>query len=266
MRRLIIAFAVVAFIGPLLSGQISQAGSIVYVCDHSGNIGAVDVDSGTVTDLIDVGTTFWDIAFDPDGNLYGLTGSTLYSVNRVTSSVQAIGEHGIPAANAFVIHPDGTAYAAGENSTSLYTVNLQTGAATAHHDTGKYANGDLAFHGGRLYMTTKQKTPLPATYYLVDVDLTGGGTAREVMQLPEATFYGMDTADDGNLYVFRSTYAYSVDLINETLTPTANWYRNGLNLAYGASTPIPEPSTVASLLSLGIVGLIGYWWRRRKAA
>ena len=28
---------------------------------------------------------------------------------------------------------------------------------------------------------------------------------------------------------------------------------------------IPEPSTLAGLISLGIVGLIGYWWRRRKA-
>ena len=27
---------------------------------------------------------------------------------------------------------------------------------------------------------------------------------------------------------------------------------------------VPEPSTVASLLSLGIVGLSGYWWRRRR--
>ena len=32
-----------------------------------------------------------------------------------------------------------------------------------------------------------------------------------------------------------------------------------------ALNPIPEPSTVASLLSLGIVGLIGFWYRRRKS-
>jgi len=28
---------------------------------------------------------------------------------------------------------------------------------------------------------------------------------------------------------------------------------------------IPEPSTCASLLSLAIVGLVGFWWRRRRA-
>lgn len=32
------------------------------------------------------------------------------------------------------------------------------------------------------------------------------------------------------------------------------------------TTEIPEPSTFASLLGMGIVGFIGFWWRRRKAA
>jgi PEP-CTERM motif-containing protein len=37
------------------------------------------------------------------------------------------------------------------------------------------------------------------------------------------------------------------------------------NIEFSTSL-IPEPSTLASLLSLGIVGLVGFWWRRRKAA
>ena len=44
-----------------------------------------------------------------------------------------------------------------------------------------------------------------------------------------------------------------------------DWWDVGFRVASTASM-VPEPSSVASLLSMGIVGLIGLWWRRRKAS
>ena len=49
---------------------------------------------------------------------------------------------------------------------------------------------------------------------------------------------------------------------SDPLATTAAYNTGGLVTQF---TFTPEPSAFAGLLSLGIVGLIGYWWRRRKA-
>jgi hypothetical protein len=229
----------------------------LYVDDASGVLGKVDVSTGSVQIIGNLGATLTDIAFDPTGNLYGLSWTNFYTIDLTTGAATLVGPHGIGNATAMVFGPDGTAYSAGYSDNWLYTVNTQTGVGTKNHNTGYHGFGDLAFNGGNLFMSTD-------TYDLVKIDLTGHGTAQQVMPLGMTTLWGSDTAGDGFLYGVAGTSVYKFDLSAHTLTSMCNYAGHGLGAAYGASWyPTPEPSTV-TMLSVGAISVLIFTLRRQK--
>ena len=50
--------------------------------DWYGQIGIVDVVTGSATVIGNSGVILTDIAFDPNGNLFGVTFDALYSINK----------------------------------------------------------------------------------------------------------------------------------------------------------------------------------------
>src|SRR5262245_39407490 len=98
----------------------------MYVDDANGVLGTVDVATGAVTVIGPMGQTMTDTAFDPAGNLYGITFNQLFSINKTTGAASLIGNLGISDANALVFASNGTLYTAGFGSTNLYSVNKVT--------------------------------------------------------------------------------------------------------------------------------------------
>jgi hypothetical protein len=76
-----------------------------------------------------------------------------------------------------------------------------------------------------------------------------------------------DTYVSGNSLSGSSTYSSETfaSLGIDLGSYTWSWGSGGTADSFTLNA-VPEPSAVASLLSMGIVGLIGFWWRRRKAA
>jgi hypothetical protein len=124
---------------------------IIWVDDASGNIGTVNLDTGSVSLLGNSGVVLTDIALSPGQQLFGESFTTLYSINQLGSAI-AIGPTGA-LLNGLVFSPDGTLYASG--GTGLYTVNTTTGAATlvGTSGLGLRSAGDLSFNNGTLYET-----------------------------------------------------------------------------------------------------------------
>jgi len=228
----------------------------LWVTDSGGRVGRVDVETGSVLHWVDTGSALYDIAFSPDGELYGLNSNTLFRIDPTTGARTTVGSLGVSQMVALVFGSDGTLYAARSNSTLLYGVSPTTGLATAIGDMGYAAAGDLAFNGSTLYMST-------TTDQLVAID-AATGSGRLVGSLLVSNVLGLATAGNGVTYATAGRDIYSVDLASGALTQVSSYAGQSLSQAYGSAfygEATPAPGAIALLV---IGGLLPPRGRRRR--
>jgi hypothetical protein len=241
--------------------SVVNAEPIVYVNDLWGQLGKVDVATGGVTMIGSMGTVMTDIAFDPSGNLWALSFSNFYRIDPTTGNATLVGGHSIPDGNALVFGQDGTLYAAGNYLTLLYTINTNTGLATAIGDIGFHSAGDLAFLGNDLYLTS-------TTDHLIRIGLGGTLNVTDVGPLGVSSVLGLARGDDGIMYGMAGRQILTINTSTGQATFLRNYNFDNLGVAYGASfisEATPEPSTI-SMLCIGAVGVLIYVRRRQKRA
>ena len=116
-----------------------------------------------------------DIAFDPNGNLFGIDFDNLYAINSTTAEISLIGPTFTSISlslNSLVFSSTGTLFAA---NGSLYTLDPVTAVSTLIGNGGDaYASaGDLAFLNGDLYLSS---TTMGADDLFLLNESTGVGT------------------------------------------------------------------------------------------
>jgi len=247
-------------------GTGALAAPILWIDDAQNQLGTVDVATGgkTVVGGFGIGSqTMTDIAFDPSGNLWGISFNSIYTINKTTGAATFVGNHGISGGNALVFSAAGTLYAAGA-TTSLYTVNTVTGAGSAVGGSmGSTSGGDLAFNGGDLFLASSTQ--------LVKVNpVTGAGVA--VGAFGVSNVFGLATGDNGVLYATAGQNAYTVNTTTGAATLAAFWgigtpflgTANGTAFITEAGAPlpsVPEPGTLL-LIAAGLIGIVA---GRRRA-
>jgi len=175
----------------------------------------------------------FDIDTHPDGTLYGLTSSRLYTYNEQTGAWNPFpNELGVNlgTANGMAIDEDGTAYVTGGNT--LYTVNLTTGTATSVGSGNYNSSGDTVItKQGVLYMTS---TRILNTDTLVLVDgldgsgmLIGATNHREIWGLTAAWGRMFGLTASGEL----------IEINSGTGASTLRHTFNGISFYGAASTP-----------------------------
>lgn len=65
--------------------------TLLYVCDEVSVLGTVDVATGNVTVIGSMGVVMTDIAFAPNGDLYGVTYDALYKIIRLLPQSPSLG-------------------------------------------------------------------------------------------------------------------------------------------------------------------------------
>jgi PEP-CTERM motif len=233
----------------------AHAAPVLWIDDSSGRLGKVDVATGSVTVVGTMGAVMTDIAFDPTGQLFGITFGSLYRINSDTAATTFVGNLGT-SLNSLVFSASGTLYGA---NNSLFTIDTATGAATAigNGGTSYSSSGDLAFVGGNLYLSST----VPSSDSLVRLDTaTGAGTS--IGWLGANSVFGLATNDNVNLYGVAGTSIFGVNTTTGAGSFLVNYAGKGLGAANGtaffaeAAPPIPEPATLALMLAgLGVVGL-----------
>ncbi len=236
-----------------------QAGSVrLWGQDSFNNLYTVDVATREATLVSTPSVLFWDIAFDAEGNLFGVSNNgSLYTIDPPTGSTTLIGSTG-RTTNSLVFGVDGSLWAAGTGA--LYELDIETGEATLAVDLGPFASaGDLAFDtSGNLVLSTSQRSLIR-----IDTDLQ----SYQVMgDLGFFDIFGLARSEDGSM--FGITSSNQLLTVNpSTGTSTSLGIITALDFTIGetfgssfTSEAIPEPATFA-LLAVGLVAFVGQ--RRR---
>ncbi|WP_298981845.1 cadherin domain-containing protein [uncultured Roseibium sp.] len=197
--------------------SVGGTATTFYYSDDDGEIHLIGADgSDAVIGSTGVGP-LTDIALDPDGNLYGVSFSQLYSVDPQTGAATQISTSSFPSSvNALEFGPDGTLYAAG-GSGDLYTIDADTGVATLIGNMDYGSAGDLAFAGGSLYLAT-------STGDVVEIDPATGDTVSVVTTLPSTSAFGLVGDAAGNLYALTDDkMVYQIDPETGTISTPDNY-------------------------------------------
>jgi hypothetical protein len=232
----------------------------MWIDDSTGKIGTVDVNTGAVKLIGNAGIVLTDIAFDPQGNLYGVDFNSLYKISTSAGTASYVGSLGATSdANALVFGSDGTLYVSGLSGNFL-TINPSTGQATVvgRLGFGFGSAGDLAFIDGALYLSDNANQ-------LITVDLkTGHGTL--VGDVGVAGVSGLATPDNITLYGVAGTSVYSISPNSGASTLVSNYAGAGLGTASGAAfmtEAVPEPSSLIYTIIPLLILTIGTLARRR---
>jgi len=209
---------------------------IFHIVDDQGKLGAVNVETGEVhvigTTRDETGpTVMTDIAFDANGDLYGISALKLYRIDPVTAAVTPIGLHHLSYATSLVFSNDGAeSYTADNTLFAIDTASAKTTLIGSGNDT-YYSSGDLTFIGGVLYLTSKTADN-PAGDYLVRLD-KGKGTVVGPIGYPNV--FGTGTNDNVRLYGFSGTKVISINTATGAGTMILDIAGKGLGNINGAA-------------------------------
>ena len=204
----------------LLVGIVLVAGSsavsvraqsnIVYAVEFntSDNLfGTINLMNGDFTEISDLGSAIYnDIAYSPDGTLYGLAnnGASLVTFDSTSGAATTVASLDVPGLESIAYAPDGTLFGAAQSG--LYTLDPTTGASTYIGSFGDPYNLNLAQNirfdsDGNLYLSnTGNNTDI----YEVDTN-TGSATF-----VGEAEGYANLILENGSQYM----YGVSIPSIN----------------------------------------------------
>ena len=156
------------------------------VVDSTGVIGSVDLVTGEFVEILDTDISLTDIDVDPNGNVFGISSSELYSIDLETELVTSLGSHGVAGLLALEIGEDGTFYATSGSRQDVYTLDPSDGAATSigTFPFSVQSAGDLQFINNTLYLSDRNE--------LISLDVEGG-------TLNDTTLVGSFGLDSGSI-------------------------------------------------------------------
>ena len=205
-KKLSLLCASILISGTALSQtSIIAVGSGIYEIDHLTCTETlvcsslpVNTGGGTTT------STITDIAYHPNGNLYGIVANYFISIDMGVCTTSTIATH-TTGSNALAAAADGTLYAA---SGDLYTVDINTGVFTSLGTLPSASAGDLAFHEGELYLTCDNGD-------LLKVDIGNPANSAVVGNLGTGSWHGLWTVhtdcNNSQLLVASQNEIYELD-------------------------------------------------------
>jgi len=137
---------------PCLLLIVGQAQESLYVNTSTGELVKVDPSSCQVTFVGNTGTLLQDIAFTPDGRLWGVAGNSLFELDANTGATQFVGTMPGLSTNSLVAWNNDTLI--GDYYGWLWGIRVSDGYAWRIDSIAIGSSGDVTWFEGELYMTT----------------------------------------------------------------------------------------------------------------
>ncbi len=245
-KKFNIAILTICFVVPTVN-----AAPVLWLGDSSGQLGTVDIATGSVNLIGNMGTTMTDIAFDPNGNLWGITFNSLYKIDKMTATSTFVGNLGT-SVNSLVFDSSGTLYTA---NSSLYTINTTTGTASLIGNGGASysSSGDLAFIGGDLFLSSTGGDSL------IKLD-TNNGSGALIGNIGFSGVFGLTSPNGIDLFGMSGVNVLSINPLSGNGTSILDYSGQGLGTAFGAAfteaAVVPVPAAVW-LFGSGLIALLG---------
>jgi len=206
----------------LLVGTLLAAGSVAMTARAQNNVyavqfntgdngfGIINLMNGDFTKIADLGSTLYnDIAYAPDGTLYGLAnnGASLVTFDSTNGAVTPVASMNVPGLESIAFNPnDGTLFGAAQNG--LYTIDPTTGASIFIGSFGSPYNLNLAQNirfdsDGNLYLSNTGDN--------TDIYQVNTGTGNATFE-GEVEGYSDLVLENGSQYM----YGVSIPSINGT--------------------------------------------------
>ncbi|MDF1696724.1 MAG: gliding motility-associated C-terminal domain-containing protein [Saprospiraceae bacterium] len=177
----------------------------------------LDINTCEYEYVVKVNAQVYDISFDPQGNLYGISGSgRFYTIDQTTGLISTQHNFQGSSFNSLTIDGEGIVYAIGHPGI-LWSYDLNTGEAKELGQIGYGATGDLTFYEGNLYVaTTGNKIVLipldnPSNSSIV----INGNIVGDIWGIVSFA----EDCSDVNSYAITNGYSdvYQIDFENNTL-------------------------------------------------
>lgn len=258
MHRIVMFTFVCLVFGSSLFGQTSRDDA--WISDEAGNLGYVNLVSGESAIVGNTGVQMLDIAFSPEGELFGVGDDrNLYVISQSDAFVSLIGEVnlGNSFANSLVFDRDGTLLMAGSNGSSLYDLDPTTGDFTllGAHGRGAAA-GDLAIISDEVFWSTHTGGLVAITLDPFDARFAGD---------LNGFFPGLGSPDQISLFGASGQEFFAIDVDGGATTSVLDISGSGFGDVFGMAffteaVAVPEPGSFGVLAICSL--LIGK--RRRK--
>ena len=164
-------------------------------------IGTIDPTTGVFSPLANASISYNDIAFAPNGDLFGVSFNSLYKVDPATGNSSWIGSLGTSTnLKSLAFTSSGNLYAAGNSE--FYSINTNTGAASlVANISGFKSSGDLLYDdaSGRFLATSDAPYPIKDSLYSIGLS----GDATVIGDVGFNSVWGLAVAN-GTLYGYTS--------------------------------------------------------------
>lgn len=206
----------------------SLEGYAVWIGDNRGRLATLELATGRVEIVGRMAEVMTDIAFSPDGRLYGVSFTGFYEIDPQTAEIELLMRHGVSCGNALAVDSLGLAYVMGCNGGTLTRLDPVAGEGAVISNVGFASSGDLAFVDGQLMLAATG----PGGDRLVAIDAKSG-EAREVGRFGVGAVYGMVADGAGRVFAGAGDAAYQVDVATGRLTEISRFGGQGLGQTYG---------------------------------
>ncbi len=182
-----------------------------FTCNENGEIGKMNVaDCSFKKFSIQNNIDFYDIAYSPNGKLYGIQGNNLYEIDTLPNSRPKLVTQLQEGGNALTVDKFGLIYGAGETLWSYDVVNnvYKNYGAMMAEGTLLRSAGDLTFYNGNLYLASNKKS-------IVKININNPQKSETVINVNvDGGIVGIVTYKDCG---FVKTYGFTLSLNKRTV-------------------------------------------------